>query len=611
MPAVSLEAVPSLWLALTIPAVVLLWVLRPRRPRLRVPSLLLWTASPAERQAARPWQRLKNHPLLWLQLVAAALLTLAAARPFLPAEDAARHLVVLLDASGSMRAHDQVPDRFSSAKAAVFDLARRLGPDQELAVVRLDEQPRLLVAGAHNLAEVEAALANEEPSYGPPDVGAGLALATGLTQGPAAWVLVSDGVLALPEGARRPAGTSFRFIQVGSSAANVAVTVLSMRQTASELVVQAGLRNTGPNAVTGTVQLSAEGRDVAGARDWQLEAGSETFVTWSHVPAGARWFEARLVGVPPASNALDADDRAWAAPPVSGNEARLLLVTDGNTFLERALRVDENARGFHVAPADWRGVAAQDTAYPLTIVDRVWPETLPSGNALVVGPPLGDTFRPQQVWPRPDHPLLRYVDWSDVRVGAARKLPLDSTWETVIDSDGGPLLAIRADGSRRQAVLAFDLSQSDLALRPAFPVLLANLLEWLLPRPEAAPQSLSPGTAATIAPVPLADQAWAESMDGKRVADLAPPWPPRPFRPPAPGVYRVVQTGQGMTQDQLIVADGYAAAEADLTPRVLDLPAADGAVSSVARNALLLWPWLVGAVLLLSLVEWWVDARGR
>src|ERR687891_231011 len=105
----SWEVPAAFWLGLAVPAIALLWMLQPRRPRLRVPSLMLWTRSPAVRQSARPWQRLRNHPLLWIQIIAALLLALAATRPFLAEADQSRHLVVLLDASGSMRATDIPP----------------------------------------------------------------------------------------------------------------------------------------------------------------------------------------------------------------------------------------------------------------------------------------------------------------------------------------------------------------------------------------------------------------------------------------------------------------------------------------------------------------------
>ncbi len=604
----SLESPLALLLSLAVPAVLLLWMLRPRRPRLRVPSLLLWPGSPTERQAARPWQRLRNHPLLWLQVLAALLLALAAARPYLPAGAAGNYTIVFLDASGSMWAQDGALDRFEAARSAVVDLARRLGPGQEMTVIRVDDQPRVLVAGATSESQVEAALAGEKPAYGPADVATALALATGFTRGPADWVMVSDGGLVLPEGTRRPASTHFRFLAVGRPAGNVAVTSLAARQGEGGVALQAEVQNAGPASVGGVLQLYAEG-ELVGAQNWQLSPGARTYLSWSHLPATAHWYEARLSGLETASNALAHDDRAWAAV-AAPEEPEVLLITQGSSFLERMLAAHGGLRPFRAAPADWPGLATQGTIYPLTIFDRIWPETMPSGSALLVGSSMGEVFRPRQVWPRSGHPLLSHVDWSVVQIASARKLPLGPEWEVVIDSDGGPLLAIRVEGGRRQAALAFELGQSDLPLRPAFPVLMANLIDWLLARPDEAPRLVAPGAPVALKASPLARQVWVEGPEGERYG-LAPPFPPLAFRPPAPGLYRVVQSADGGRQESLLAASGYHEAEVDLAPRVLDLPTGDDSLPPPAHGATAYWPWLAAAIMVLSLGEWWIDARGH
>jgi hypothetical protein len=66
-----------------------------------------------------------------------------------------------------------------------------------------------------------------------------------------------------------------------------------------------------------------------------------------------------------------------------------------------------------------------------------------------------------------------------------------------------------------------------------------------------------------------------------------------------------------MRQDSTLVAEGYHPLEADLRLGAPAIPAEDGQAAPAARGALAFWPWLVGAVVLVSTVEWWVDARGR
>ncbi len=640
----SVDNPAGLWLLAALPVIVALWLLRPRRPRLRIPSVLLWPSSPAERRSASPWQRLRQHPLLWLQLVLAAVLALAVAQPFLPSEATSQRVIALLDASGSMRATDVSPSRWDAARAAVVSLASSLGPDQTLSVLRLDEQPRVLLADTRDPSAVQAALASETPTYGPIDAATSLSLATGLARGaPSEWVLVGDGEFpAVPAGVGMPSGTHFRFISIGDvSAGNVALTNLSLRATGGgggAVAGQLGIDNQSDVDASGTIELTNDAGAVVATRAWSAGPRQATYVTWDDIASGARWFSAHLRDVSPAAaNALPSDDQAWAVAPsleAADTQLRALLVSPGNTFLERALTVDSNLRTFKVAPADWPGLLSQGGAasYPLVVLDRQPRDAAPvRGSTLYVGvagssgpSDQPQTFRPRLIAPVPDHPLLRNVDWSDVRVGQATRLTADelSGWQIVVDSDGGPLLLTRTvrdnDQVRREALLTFELGESDLPLRSAFPVLMANLLDWLAPRPEGNPRSVAPGATLQLETSPLATALRVESaFDASHSTEtLAPPWPPQPFRASAPGVYRATEDDPDGAVTTLIVADAYAATEANITPSQPTVLASQTAQPDAIGQALRgvragLWPWLVAGLLALAAAEWIVDSRGR
>ena len=630
----SFDNPAGLWLLATIPVVITLWLLRPRRPRVRIPSVLLWPSSTAERRSATPWQRLRNHPLLWLQLLIAAVLAAAAAQPFIPAEAADERLIVLLDASGSMRATDVSPSRWDAARAAVVNLAASLGPDQSLSVVRLDDQPRVLVADTRDPARVQAALAGQSPAYGPIDVATSISLAAGLARGaPSEWVLVGDGQLpSLPDPAGIPAGTRFRFIQIGTpDAGNVALSGLSLRPNGDTLALQLAIDNQNDVATSGTVELATDSGTVVSVHDWSAAPRQSTYVSLDGLPRNAAWYTGSLATITPTSaNSLATDDQAWAVPPstdTSDTQQRALLVTTGNTFLERALAVDGNLRTFKIRPGDWPGLVSQGDAarYPLVVLDRQPADTpAPHGSALYVGGRTGETFQPRLIAPVAEHPLLRNVDWSDVRIGRATRIAADVSngWQTVVDSDGGPLLLTRTvrDGERvrREALLTFELGESDLPLRSAFPVLMANVLDWLAPRTAGNPRTVAPGAVLQLETSPLAAGLHVQSaLDASSQPEtLAPPWPPRPFRPPAPGVYRVVEDDPDSPVTTLVVADAYAPSEADITPHAPDLLTSQTAQSDTVSQVLRgvrsgLWQWLLAALLGLGVAEWLVDSRGR
>jgi hypothetical protein len=630
---VSFDAPAGLLLLGTIPLIVLVWLLKPRRPRVRIPSVLLWPTSTAERRSATPWQRLRNHPLLWLQVLIAALLALAAAQPFLPAEAADQRLIVLLDASGSMRATDVVPTRWDAARAAVVDLANQLGPDQTLSVIRLDDTPRILLVDTRDAGRTQAVLNAEQPGYGSIDSATAVSLAASLTRGaPSQWVLVGDGAFPpLPSGASVPPETRLRFVPIGSAAAaNVAVTGVALRPSGKAFAVQVGIRNDGDAPATGALELLSDSGSLLASSQWNAAAHQDTYVGFDAVQSGSNWFEARLGEVsPPNANALATDDRAWAVAPIGSpsDDQRALLVSSGNIFLERVLGINGSLRTFKVPPGDWPALVSQGDAasYALVVLDRQPRETPPppAGSALYIGGGSSDSFQPRLIAPVPEQPLLRNVDWSDVKVGRAARLTPDelSAWQTVVDSDGGPLLLVRTlrdgDQLRREALLTFDLGESDLPLRSAFPVLMVNLLNWLVPRPEGSPRSVAPGTTLQLAASPLARSLRVESVvDGQAPEELAPPWPPRPFRPGTPGVYRAIEDDPDQRVTTYVVADAFSSTESDLRPRQPEALSAQTAQSDAVGQVLRsvrsgVWPWLLALLLGLAGLEWVVDARGR
>lgn len=93
----------SAWLALSCLLIIAMYILKKRYEPRNISSHLLWRQVLQEQEANRPWQRLKNQLLLWLQLLIAILIVLALMEPAVEKElTRDTHAVILLDRSASM-----------------------------------------------------------------------------------------------------------------------------------------------------------------------------------------------------------------------------------------------------------------------------------------------------------------------------------------------------------------------------------------------------------------------------------------------------------------------------------------------------------------------------
>jgi hypothetical protein len=177
-------------------------------------------------------------------------------------------------------------------------------------------------------------------------------------------------------------------------------------------------------------------------------------------------------------------------------QATVILATPGNSFLERAIGLMPDLNPITIRVTDTltnRVSLPSDLAANLTILDTLNPTDLPaSGNLLFVGPQatnnlirVGGTMTDTAILDiQSDHALLRYVEPSllrELHISRARQVETPSWAIPLITARGGPLLFAGQVGGRRIAVLTFDLHHSDLPLKIAFPILMANLTHWLAP----------------------------------------------------------------------------------------------------------------------------------
>ncbi|HLF90200.1 MAG TPA: BatA and WFA domain-containing protein, partial [Anaerolineales bacterium] len=241
--------------------ILILYMLKLRRKEVEISSTMLWQMILRDRQANAPWQRLRRNLLLLLQLLILAGLVFALARPAIPIPAVATgSVIVLLDASASMQATDVEPTRFNAALEVVRGVIESLNPDSTMTLILVAEQPEILVTGETDKNILRQALADAHPIQGTADWQAALALAAGAAGREAVdatTVIISDG--GLPDEGLPPLPGQVRYVPIGESANNLAVSALALRPASGGPELFARVANYGDTERLAIVSISIDG----------------------------------------------------------------------------------------------------------------------------------------------------------------------------------------------------------------------------------------------------------------------------------------------------------------------------------------------------------------
>jgi Ca-activated chloride channel homolog len=611
--------------------ILLLYMLKLRRREITVSSTLLWQMLLRDRQANTPWQRLKRSLLLFMQLLILAALVLAMARPAQPVPSlVSGPVVVILDASASMQTREGDTTRFDAAREAVQEMIDALSESSSMTLILAGLQPEILSSMENDRGILREALESAQPTNGRADweavfsIAAGAASAVSRNGRQASLVIVSDG--GIPENLP-PLPGQVRYLPTGAEAENIAISALSLRPGSRGTELFARVTNYGQSAAAAVLSFYFE-EQLFEAQQIELGAGESQSLFAHDLPERPGIYTARLSSPAPSGSPLDAfplDDTAFAVHRPT-REGRVLLISSGSVFLERALAsIPEITpyRAIQSPQSDPPLAPLPGERFDLYVFDGQLPDELPEGNLLLVNPPpdpgfgIGEMISAGSVIEPTGHPLGQYVDWSSVHIQQARQVDIPSWGESVAVVDENPLIYAGEWAGRRIAVLAFDLRDSDLPVQVAFPILFANLVDYLAP-PQAldAPHGLQPGESLNIRRVVTSDGRPAE-----QVVIASPSGRNYAYQPGESGllfsdtgelgVYSVNFLGETSQSVEYFAVNLFDERESFILPA--ESIQVGRASISPTRPAEFgwreFWPVLAALALLLLLLEWWVYHR--
>lgn len=554
-----------------------------RRPREQpVSSLLLWQGLIQPGGAGRQRERLRAPWLLALELLAIALLALAAAVPLLTAQTAGRSVIVILDDSMSMAATDAAGRSAQDRAREQFDaLLKRYSPSRS-ALILASGSPSLLGMSFESMAQAEEALETWTARSGSADLLGAIRLGLNLATEATDIVVLTDHTppadidlgprvrwIALGEPAPNVGFTSAARSTTGPPSAIIELTNFSEQPASRAIIVE----TTGSEPRTQTVSLNP-----GQTARYRLPISAETEVTLRLDPP----------------DALEADDILTLVPedtrPVSVN-----IRAAGQTLTQAAERW---------LSADPDATRSAVSAPELLITDDLDPAPAGAWPIRLVAPTGSPSAYSGPFIISRDHELAEGLDltgliWATDLAAALPDPPagFGQRIDPVLVLANTTIIEHRRDAvGNRETLLSIDFDRSNLEDHIAWPVLLANAArQRRAARPGPVVANSRIGQPVRIStppdqtdPIIITDPAGQTRTLRLNEAD---------FTPPLPGRYTVAIGPRTFPLSALPVAP----AESDLSQaqtRTVEPEAVEGVASAVTTRNL---AWLLAILAAIAL----------
>jgi antitoxin (DNA-binding transcriptional repressor) of toxin-antitoxin stability system len=599
-----------LWFLPVAGFIILLYLLKVRRREVRVPAKFLFPAMTTDVRANALFQKLRPNLLLFLQLLAALLLLTALARPMIQAKGLPGQSVIVVDNSASMSSIDASPTRLDAAKNRMRRFVQELNPGEQLAIIEAGAQVRVLSPLTSDKQKLLNAIDQIQPTDTAGNLDEALRLAAALVgkSSESRIVLLSDG--AFPPVSDFSAGNAkLVFESLGSSGENLAITAMDVQERSGSFEWFVGIRNFGSQSRQAILEFYANGK-LIDARSITVEGG-KTIGQTLRMRSLQEPLEARLK----ADDMLASDNTAYRVG-VTQKPIRVLLVGEGNFFLERALALEPNVQLSKApsVPESERGERVGGGEFDLIIFDRTAPVPVKARAVMVIkaqgGPiaALGLVVRAPRIalWER-EHPLMRYLELGNLLIDNAPRLT-PAPWAKVLaESQQTPLIVAGEHQNRRWVGIGWDILESDFPLQPAFPIFIANLLRWSVgEQGGAADLTVRTGVPFSLTVDPAETELSVHTPEGQTRT-----FPVNDGAVVLPGLERVgVYTVQGRKTQLRIAANLMHSDESNIRPRTsINVCGKTVAAQNTLTTLRDLWKPIALALLALLMVEWWVFVK--
>ncbi len=466
-------------LLILIPIIILLYMLKQKAQEYPFSSSMLWREIYNSIEATKPWEKLKKNLLMFLQIFTVLLLIFALMAPYLK-QGGRRfdNVVIVVDTSASMGIqYNNDRTRLEEAVQRACDYVDSLNETAQVTILTSNQETGIIKTNVTDKAELRKALKALLVTDLSGDTGPAVSVVQSMAN---QWeqyeaVFFTDTPVEL-------GNLEAQVINLYTDYENLSMDYVSYGTEYDEngtpsLTVIAKITSDATEDVITDVNLYGD-NNLLMVQSVQVPAGGSQIVYFNQVNFGGDVLMAEINS----EDDLVADNKAYAAMNAEGQK-RVLLVTNDNMFLEKAII---NIPWVDLYKTNQLSAVGKDETFDLYIFDNMMPETLPAqGNIIYMNPSTGNDIKASGAISNVnlefvETEITKYVTDFSFGVSVAKEYERPIWADSFISSGTGCAGYFGENDGRRIAVIGFDIHYSDLALQAEFPILISNLMEYMM-----------------------------------------------------------------------------------------------------------------------------------
>lgn len=459
-----------------IPLVIFMYLLKQKFQEREISSTFLWEQVLKDIEVNTPWQKLKKNLLLFMQISIIIFFTLAAANPHLLMKGkASENIIIVVDNSGSMNAIQDGKSGLERAKSEAVKLVKALKPNSNISIISSGAASKIELGNTvdKNAAIKKIDVIKETNAAG--DINDSAVLVKSVSKQYESYkaYFYTDSNLDLKD-------INGEVIGIASIGENVSLDYISHTLNGQGMKVLVRVTNRSKNNLSREILLYNDD-ELLDMKEIELKP-LETAAIYFNEP-----MDIFKNGIPETIKAeigeKDAlmDDNVVYDVVKQKQVQKVLMVTDSNIFMEKAINIINNVELYKTNSIDKIG---ED--YDLYIFDGDIPKELPkSGDILLINPGSSSVSKVNGILKGGFGTVLKseitnYMENAFFTVSELKDIEMPSWGKSIIKVGESNAAFIGEYKGRKIGVIGFDLHKSDFVLIPEFPVFINNLINYLI-----------------------------------------------------------------------------------------------------------------------------------